>query len=304
MKSTSAEKIQLVETAGKQWQRYALDTKYRLLAFGSRWLVPSSFSETLADLGTFCCFIGHGRSGGTLVGALLNAHPNVVMSNELNALRRIRMGMSEEALYRIIYIVSRRQVARGSRGGGGYSYAVPGQWQGRHQELLVIGDRKAGASAQEIIDHPATLERLERNIRMRKRFVHVARNPFDTIATTFQKTIRGDASTAKLHLDREIRNYFIRCEAVRKVEARFGTENVWFLHHEDLVEHPDAELGHLCTFLGITPHHDYLGACASIVAKTPHKSRMSVSWEPSSVEQVRCRMREFHWLERYSERNN
>jgi hypothetical protein len=299
--STSAVgRIQLVEPFRKRVKTILLDNKYRLLGIATRWMVPRTFSKSIAEARTFCCFIGHGRSGGTLVGALLNAHPNIVMSNELNALRRIRIGMSEKALYRVIYVVSKRQALRGSLGGGGYSYSVPGQSQGSHKELLVVGDRKAGASAYEVITHPEILEQLDNIVRLRKRFIHVVRNPFDTIATTYHKTLPGDAQTARLHLEREMHNYFLRCDAVQKVESRFGAANVYFLHHEQLLAHPNQELEQLCGFLEVPIYQEYLVACASILMRTPHKTRTSVAWDSNWLTTVMRKMQNYHWLKRYS----
>jgi phage terminase large subunit-like protein len=39
------------------------------------------------DVGVFCIFIGYPRSGHSLVGSLLNAHPEVIISHELDVLR-------------------------------------------------------------------------------------------------------------------------------------------------------------------------------------------------------------------------
>ena len=122
------------------------------------------------------------------IGALPNAHPNVVMSNELNALRRLRTGMTIKQLYRLVYFKSQRQVQRGSIGGGGYTSAVSGQWQGRHRKLTVIGNRNAGATGYDIVSKPASLEILDRKVKLTKKFIHVIRNPFDTITTTYHKT--------------------------------------------------------------------------------------------------------------------
>ena len=291
--------IELVETIGKRFQRRALDIKYQLLGLFSRFLVTSSVSRALGRAQIFCSFVGHGRSGGTLVGALLNAHPNVVMSNELNALRRLRLGMKQDDLYRLIYIVSKRQVARGSRGGGGYSYAIAGQWQGKHRDILVIGDRKAGASAQELNAHPNLLGLVDERIRLTKKFVHVIRNPFDTIATTFKKTMSGSDSTEHEHLEREIHNYFARCQAVKHVELHFGPGSVHYLDHEDLLSGPHATLAELCHFLGLEASADYLDACAGILMQSPNKTGASINWRPEHLRSVRSGIRNFSWLQRY-----
>jgi hypothetical protein len=291
--------VELMESFAKKCQRRGLDIKYQLLGFTSRFLVAPSVSSTLEHARIFCCFVGHGRSGGSLVGALLNAHPNVVMSNELNALRRIRFGMQEDDLYRLIYIVSKRQVSRGSRGGGGYSYGVPGQWQGRHRDILVIGDRKAGATAQELIAHPEILGLVERRIRLTKRFVHVVRNPLDTIATTVRKTSRARDATDAEHLEREIRNYFARCQAVKDVESHFGLNSVHYLDHEKLLSAPHEALEGLCSFLALESPEDYVRACAGILMRSPHRTRTMINWQFKHLQDIKSHMRRFAWLERF-----
>jgi hypothetical protein len=292
-------RIELSESIAKRLQRLALDTKYRLLASSSRWFVAPAVQRDLAHASTFCCFVGHGRSGGTLVGALLNAHPDVVMSNELNALRRLRLGMSAPQLFRLIYLVSRRQSLRGSRGGGGYSYAVPHQWQGRYRELKVIGDRKAGATAYEILRYPETLDIVDRKVALGKKFIHVVRNPFDTITTTFQKTPAGGGQSPEAHLDREIRNYYARCVTISGIEKRFGTDTIHYVYHERLIADPHGQLRLTCEFLGIEPSPDYLDDCASILRSSPHESRRKIAWSPRQAAVIRAQNKRFAWLADY-----
>ncbi|MEX2150355.1 MAG: sulfotransferase [Steroidobacteraceae bacterium] len=293
-------KIELVETRAKRIQRYVADARYLLLGIASPLFLRGSDSPDLGGLQTFCCFVGHGRSGGTLVGALLNAHPNIVMSNELNALRRLHTGMSAKQLYRVIYLVSGRQVQRGSKGGGGYSYAVASQWQGRHRELRIIGDRKAGATAYEIVCNPELLTTLQQKVKLEKKFIHVIRNPFDTITTTFHKTLSKASEESDSHLSREIRNYFARCTAVHKIEEKFGPRSIFHLHHEQLIADPESQLRRLCQFLNVDPCTDYIQACASIVMKSPHLSRTSLKWPEYQVAEVMEAMRDCHWLTSYT----
>jgi hypothetical protein len=78
--------IDLGTTVGKRLKWRLIDARYLLLGVASRWLLADQEWPDFGKMRTFRCFVGHGRSGGTLIGALLNAHPNVVMSNELNGL--------------------------------------------------------------------------------------------------------------------------------------------------------------------------------------------------------------------------
>ena len=43
----------------------------------------------------YCMFIGYPRSGHSLIGALLDAHPNIIIAHELNDLRYFARGFSK-----------------------------------------------------------------------------------------------------------------------------------------------------------------------------------------------------------------
>jgi Sulfotransferase family len=298
LQMTKGPTIELGDDVRQRLKRTKADIKYLVMGKFSRLLVPDN-ELGLAQLKCFCCFVGHGRTGSTLVGALLNAHPSIVMSNELNALRRLATGLGAEQLYRVIYLVSRRQARRGSMGGGGYSYEVPSQWQGKHRELTVIGDRKAGATAFEIVRNPELLATLEREVKLEKKFIHVIRNPFDTITTTFQKTRPKHGEDARAHLAREIRNYFARCSAVRMIETRLGAGSICHVFHERLVASPITQLRAICRFLGVDCTEYYLRDCASVVRASPNQSRWSLEWSGDLRQMVIQGAKDWPWLESY-----
>ena len=64
---------------------------------------------------TYCVFIGYPRSGHSLVGSLLDAHPNVIIAHELDALKFVKAGFDKHQLYQLLLENSRRFV-RGGRG--------------------------------------------------------------------------------------------------------------------------------------------------------------------------------------------
>ncbi len=59
-------------------------------------------------------------------------------------------------------------------------------------------------------------------------------------------------------------------------------------------------LKELCHFLGMDASDDYLKDCASIVFKSPHKSRYDTQWGRELIDIVKNRMKKFHFLEGYS----
>ena len=247
----------------------------------------------------FCLFIGHGRSGSTLVGALLSAHKNVVLSNELNVLRHIRRGMSRKHLYNHIRSTSRSQARHGSSGGGGYSYAVPNQWQGKHERIDVIGDRKAGAVAIQLFREPELLGKLQETVRIPVKFVCVVRNPYDSITTTFRKTVRIPGEAPESHLRRQIESYFHRWAAVKAVFTELGDEHITFVHHEAMLEDTQSQLSDLCGFFAVEPDPSYLEDCASIVKRNPRVTRTTFDWHAELIDEVREKMVDLPWLQRY-----
>jgi hypothetical protein len=52
--------------------------------------------------------------------------------------------------------------------------------------------------------------------------------------------------------------------------------------------------------LGLEPTPDYLKACASILHKSPERSRHLVKWETDWVKHVKNRMAEYDFLADYS----
>ena len=53
-----------------------------------------------AALEQFVVFVGYGRSGHTLVGALLDGHPRALVANEADAVALLDRGLSGDAILR------------------------------------------------------------------------------------------------------------------------------------------------------------------------------------------------------------
>jgi hypothetical protein len=94
-------------------------------------------------------FIGYFRSGHSLVSVLLDAHPNVVISDENHVVRMWRTlpkeSRTRDHLFEIIYENSYKQAAVGQRSSRNcypsvnYKYHVPNQWQGRFDKSIKVG---------------------------------------------------------------------------------------------------------------------------------------------------------------------
>ena len=102
---------------------------------------PASTVTTSPMSHAYVLFVGHPRSGHSLVGSLLDAHPDIVVSHELDALQYVAVGYPASAAVHA-RARARRDQRRRRRKSWGYSYAVPGQWQGRFARLQVVGDKR------------------------------------------------------------------------------------------------------------------------------------------------------------------
>jgi hypothetical protein len=268
------------------WRLMGLDLP-TLRAKASR---GASDSKTLLDeVKTLCLFIGYPRSGHSLVGSLLDAHPQMAIAHELDALYYLKRGFHPREILYLMLELSRFHGEIGRRWGE-YIYDVPGQWQGRYARLQVIGDKKGGMTTMRIARQPALLKEVMTRFGKRKRFVHVLRNPFDNIAAMVQK---GQP------LNGAIAEYFDLARANRTIIKALGPNAVATLHHEDIVADPKGELGRLCRFLGVEPSPDYLDACASIVFPAPRQPRHKIAWPADTIRALERRIAAKPMLDRY-----
>ncbi len=248
--------------------------------------------RSFADVETFAMFVGASRSGHSLVGSLLNAHPEVVIAHQLHALRYLAAGFRRIQLFGMILRTDRRYGRRGRISNKGrFNYAVPGQWQGCYTRLRVIGDKR-GASSTELLDQrPELLERLRSVVDVPVRIVHVVRNPFDNISTM--------AVRFHIELPAAADRYFALLDVTAAVKATAGDGEWLDLRHEDMIADPVTWLPRLCSFVGVTAGDDYVRDCASIIYKRPHQSRHEAPWTDELVGMVERRMAAFSFLEGY-----
>lgn len=225
-----------------------------------------------AAVARYCMFIGYPRSGHSLVGAMLDAHPNVVMAHELNALRYLAAGASRLELFWLLRRNAEDFAALGRRWGD-YDYSIPGQWQGRHAEVQVIGDKKGGTSSGLLREQPQLLAQLRATVALPLRLVHVVRNPFDNIATIARKHTG--------HLNLAIR-YYTRLVATNAALIAQAPDAVLSLRHEDVIARPAEQIARLAHFLGVAADSAWLEACASAVALTPRRTRGDIDWPPAA----------------------
>jgi hypothetical protein len=244
-------------------------------------------------------FVGYPRSGHSLIGALLDAHPSIIIAHELGVLRYVNAGFSKLQIYTLLLENSRIR-ARLGREGSGYSYQVPGQWQGRFEKLRVIGDKKGAGATLRLQSMPRLLHRLYRRLDTRIGFIHVMRNPYDNISTMFK---RARARGQQVELEDCVNEYFNLCQAVSEIKDRIHDSDWFDLRHEKFISNPETHLQELCHFLGVDAPENYVSSCAHIVYSSPHQSRYEIRWSRELVQDVARRMDGFSLLRGYAYAN-
>jgi hypothetical protein len=276
---------------GEGARRLNLARRYLVTAYRAR-SQPAMFSDVRA----FCFFVGHNKSGTSMAGALLDAHPNAMIADEEDALQYVGTSFSREQIFHQLSWGSRREAMKGrvtARRLTPYSYLVPGQWQGRAEVLRVIGDSTSGTSTRRLARDPQLLPRLQRLMGgVEVKLIQVIRNPYDPISAMM---VRGKRSFANA-----IDHYFAHCETLSELRRRLGPGQMRAVRYEEFVRGPRETLAGLCAFLGIEPSEGYLSACAGILHAAPDTYCDLVPWDEHWVEVVRGRIAQVDFLRGYS----
>jgi hypothetical protein len=253
---------------------------------------PSAF----ADVRTFCFFVGHNKSGTSLMGGLLDAHAQVVLADEADVLQYVDAGFGRDEIFQVLARGARTEARKGrvtARRLQPYSYAVPGQWQGRSERPRVLGDSTSGTSTRRLRTQPQLVDRLQALMTdIDVKIVQVIRNPFDPISLMM---VRGRRS-----FENSIRHYFAACETLVDIRRRVGREQLLEVRYEDVVADPGRALRSACAFLGVQADDEYVHACASIIRSRPDHSREIVAWPTCWIDQVERHIAAFDFLEGYS----
>jgi hypothetical protein len=230
---------------------------------------------------SYCSFLGYPCSGHSIVASLLNAHPRMVIANELDALQLLEEGYSRERVFGLLLARDAEFEANGRilhTMPPYYDLNVPGQSQGSYEQLEVIGDKHGHQTAVRLHRQPDLLDRLRTLIGVPLQVVHVVRNPYDNIATL--------ASRRQHELTTAIEDYAELCEAVADVRSRLAPGELADVRSEDFTADPEKQLAELCRFLHVEPTERYLRDCAGVVRRSVSRTRDGFSWTDADRRRV------------------
>ncbi|MDI9547487.1 MAG: sulfotransferase [Chloroflexota bacterium] len=272
-------------------RRLSMARRY-LTSYGHTVVNPARFK----DVKICCVFIGHTKSGSSLLGSMLDAHRNAIIADGSDMLQYVPAGFSKEQLFHLLVKCSRREALKGrvtARRLTPYSFAVPDQWQGRYDRLQVIGDTTSETAIRRIAKDPRLIDNLRRMMKgVDVKFIQVIRNPFDPISAM---RIRG-----KRTVENAVGHYFEACRMLADTRRHLNESNLLAVHYEDVVRRPEQNLRAVCGFLDLPYDDDYLKACSGILRDSPDQTRRLVPWEDRWIEEVERQIKQFDFLEGYS----
>lgn len=279
----------------RSWRWRLKRLKRRIARSDARMFVRAARSavahrQDFLDLKAFCVFVGYPRSGHTIVGSLLTAHPDAIVSHELD-LMRLRRWPRSVIFGRILD--ADRDFARRGRTSVDYDQSVASGFQGTFRRLLVIGDKKGGQTSLRLRDDHLLLAHFRKRVGVPLRIIHVHRHPLDNIATISRRDTDGD-------LDAAITYYQGFLEGVDIARATALDGELYEFAYEDLVHDPSATLSRLLEHLGLEAPADYVEACVARIAPSLSMTRNSVEWSEGAIARVRALAQGRPYLKAYN----
>ncbi|MFW6019128.1 MAG: sulfotransferase [Bacteroidales bacterium] len=252
----------------------------------------------LDTLQNFVLFLGYPRSGHTLLGSMLNAHPDVLIAHEYHVLQKQRNHKTANSLYAHLYAQNQWFSSRNFRWTG-YSYAIPTGWQNKIRKLKIIGDKRGGASSRILYKEPNRLNELEKLVQIPLKLIIVHRNPFDNIATRARGGNYYRKTPGVERINKEITKHFRDVATIDKIKRQQKYDYIELMH-EEFIHSPENNITDICKFLNIPVEEEYLKICAEATHPSGNKSRNKIPWTNSQIQQINHHISRYDFLKDYT----
>lgn len=247
----------------------------------------------MSNIRAFVSFLSSSGNGHSLVSSLLDAHRNVTVSRERQVLKRLIKNKEVEVkdMFEDIIAYSVKYTEKGRpHNGTGTSHLVPNQFNGfpYSYPLLVIGD-KHGFGTAKLIAQPNNLRLLERRLHLPIYFLHIHRNPFDTIAHLSKFYTKS--------LDQVIETVGTRLAIVdiaMKKAKRLG--KVLSFSIEDFVSNYRSYVRKVLRFLALEPYRGYIRDCSKVLRPDLLNERCEINWTNEQIDKITAICDSFSYL--------
>lgn len=224
-------------------------------------------------------FVGEGRSGHTIVSAVLGSHPYMRIAEEQKYISRWRReDWSRERILKaaLTSTIGKARKALNFDNDAICSHSDP---------LQVLGDKcgwdavneymKRGAPKSILTDFGAFMQ-------MPVKTIVTLRHPLDNISAWV-----GSPKYQRL-FPNEGRRYRKMCQRYRKFYNAAGDilegQDTYLLHNERLIADPSAVLQEIEVWLGLEKNRDWRRACAARLFKKPNQRRTTLAWPQQHVD--------------------
>ncbi len=224
------------------------------------------------NLDTLLLFIGSPRTGSTMLGQILNYHPQCLVSNEESLVPRLII--KKENIFRLISDVRKNALdsyyvgLERTRKYKGNLDKFQKKWKSfadfakdpifKKENLKIIGDKKAGGTAKCALAY-------------REDFINlIEKNKFIKLLQIVREPVEASLSHMNSH---EINSFEEACDEIvkltnigqlisKKIPNRFYT-----LYYEDLLDNPRAVITNLLGFLNLNQHDEWLTKVSTRINK-------------------------------------
>ncbi|MEM0914776.1 MAG: hypothetical protein AAGK09_09230 [Planctomycetota bacterium] len=227
----------------------------------------------------FAFFVSPARSGHSVIGQLLSAHPDVIFSDELGVVTKIDEGYSADQVFALIRAQDLHLQNRG-RAKSGYDYRVDGAWQNvTNKHPVTIGDAKGARATAMLATNAAFADKIRASVGVPIRAIVHLRDPFDIVGSRVKR--RGRKLDDAILGIRGIHDSVVAALATLREEERL------IQYHEDVIADPVAAFERMFAFLGVEPNDQAVQACAGKLWSRPHAARKATDWPDDAVAELR-----------------
>ena len=254
----------------------------------------------------FVFFLAYPHSGHSIVGSLMDSHPHIVISHEVDVFRKLSEGIlspTKQDIFNAVWKNTMQTIINGHRVENvkGYDLLVDGLYQGKYIDYIdVIGDKKGGGTIRLLSRKPKEWSRVYdilKSLNVKLKIIQVYRNPYDTIATTLllRNSFKKKFANIKQHnITRKyssvqvkfvIKDFFLHHNAIIDVKKMHNLDLIE-IHGKDLISDPRGTLLKLCNHVGVNCSNNYLDICSDKVFKTESRTRRLMKWTDQQLKMI------------------
>jgi hypothetical protein len=224
-------------------------------------------------------FIGSPRTGSTLLGQILNYHPECLVANEARFITKVVVqGLPFEKALKNVEETALKQFEKGLEKDSKYGKTIDryqSKWlpfgdlskgpEFKKKEIKVVGDKKAGGATQAFIDKPDEMLKF------------LTAHPKASLLQTIRNPVDAAVSYMKSH---EVKPFEKACEEIimkthtAYVLGKHVSNPYFYVYYEDLINDPEREIGKILTWLNINCSNSWLSKISSRINRYEPKNHL------------------------------